>query len=166
MFGRCGSLIVTLHVGCRVKQLVLHVRPLSSVIRNFILTGELVICKHKDSDHMLALVVLVLAQSTFILVVLPFSDYQCPPQFSIRQSATPIACHDFVMWDCDSCYLWYHIAPSQCAWFTLQSLCLWSLYVFRLWNIQFWTNSNPSFQLLPECLPGRSHTWEVDRCTK
>ena len=42
------------------------------------------ICKHEDNDdirRMLALLVLVLAQSTFILEVLPFSDYQCPPPF-------------------------------------------------------------------------------------
>jgi len=42
------------------------------------------IYKHEDNDDircMLAFVVLVLAQSTFIVVVLPFSDYQCPPSF-------------------------------------------------------------------------------------
>ena len=48
--------------------------------------GELVAimnCKHEDKDiyRMLALVILVLVQSTFILVVLPFSVYLCPPPF-------------------------------------------------------------------------------------
>ena len=42
------------------------------------------IYKHEDNDDihcMLAFVVLVLAQSTFIVVVLPFSDYRRPPSF-------------------------------------------------------------------------------------
>lgn len=56
-----------------------------------------------------------------------------------------------------------HSTITVCVIYCTHLCCMVFNIVFRLWNTKFWENNDPSFQLLPECLPGHNATWEIDR---